>query len=91
MKRSEMLDILVFSIELHAGNDPSWLEHDAKVKARAYEYAHRILQDLEEAGMLPPPKELENVTARIKYYYSHDEVDEDVTFHTNPRLFWETE
>lgn len=56
MKRSEMLDKLVFSIELHAGNDPGWLDHDAKLKERAYEHAHRVLQDLEEAGMLPPKK-----------------------------------
>lgn len=54
MKRSEMLERLVFSIELHAGGDPSWLEHDAKMKEKAYDYAKKILDDLEEAGMKPP-------------------------------------
>lgn len=54
MKRSEMVERLVFSIELHAGNDPSWLEHDPKVKQRAYDLADRVLRDLEDLGMLPP-------------------------------------
>ena len=58
MKRSKMLENLVFSIELHAGSDPSWLEHDAKMKQHAYDYAHKILRDLEEAGMLPPSYQL---------------------------------
>ena len=57
MKRSEMLERLVFSIELHAGSDPSWLEHSIEVKQKAYEYANKILRDLEEEGMLPPQKE----------------------------------
>ena len=54
MKRSDMLEKMVFSMELHAGNDPAWLDQMPSVKAGAYDYANKILRDLEEAGMLPP-------------------------------------
>ena len=54
MKRSEMLEKMVFSMELHAGNDPAWLDSVPGLKARALDYADKILRDLEEAGMLPP-------------------------------------
>ena len=68
MKRSEMLDILVFSIELHAGNDPSWLEHDPKTKSRAYDHAHKVLLDLEEVGMLPPKAPMNILTGEDHYW-----------------------
>jgi len=55
MKRSEMLEKMVFSMELHAGNDPDWLDQVPGLKARALNYADKILRDLEEEGMLPPP------------------------------------
>jgi hypothetical protein len=48
MKRSEMLEKMVFSMELHAGNDPAWLDQMPSVKAGAYDYADKILRDLEE-------------------------------------------
>ncbi len=54
MKRSEMLEKMVFSMEIHAGNDPAWLDQMPSVKAGAYDYANKILRDLEENGMLPP-------------------------------------
>jgi len=54
MKRSEMLEKMVFSMELHAGNDPAWLDYMPGMKAAALDYADKILRDLEEAGMLPP-------------------------------------
>lgn len=54
MRRSEMLEKMVFSMELHAGNDPAWLDHQPGMKAGALDYADKILRDLEEAGMLPP-------------------------------------
>lgn len=54
MKRSEMLEKMVFSMELHAGNDPAWLDSVLGLKAGALDYADKILRDLEEAGMLPP-------------------------------------
>ena len=54
MKRSEMLEKMVFSMELHAGNDPAWLDSVPGLKAGALDYADKILRDLEEAGMLPP-------------------------------------
>lgn len=54
MKRSEMLEKMVFSMELHAGNDPAWLDYMPGMKAGALDYADKILRDLEEAGMLPP-------------------------------------
>jgi hypothetical protein len=54
MKRSEMLEKMVFSMELHAGNDPAWLDQMPSVKAGAYDYANKILRDLEQSGMLPP-------------------------------------
>lgn len=54
MKRSEILEIMVFSMELHAGNDPAWLDYEPGLKAGALDYADKILRDLEEAGMLPP-------------------------------------
>jgi hypothetical protein len=49
-----MLEKMVFSMELHAGNDPAWLDQNPRVKQNAINYADRILRDLEEAGMLPP-------------------------------------
>jgi len=54
MKRSDMLEKMVFSMELHAGNDPAWLDHMPGMKAGALDYADKILRDLEEAGMMPP-------------------------------------
>ena len=54
MKRSEMLEKMVFSMELHAGNDPAWLDQIPDMKAGALDYANKILRDLEEEGMLPP-------------------------------------
>ena len=42
-------------MELHAGNDPAWLDQNPKLKRGAFDYADKILRDLEEAGMLPPP------------------------------------
>ena len=42
-------------MELHAGNDPNWLDQLPELKAGALDYADKILRDLEEAGMLPPP------------------------------------
>jgi hypothetical protein len=49
-----MLEKMVFSMELHAGNDPAWLDNNPKLKQGAYDYANKILRDLEEIGMLPP-------------------------------------
>jgi hypothetical protein len=56
MKRSEMVDHIVFFIELHNDNDPSWLEHPEaqKAKEKAFNVASKLLNDLEELGMLPP-------------------------------------
>lgn len=77
MKRSEMVTLLEQAVYDNASFDLC--------------DGSKVLKALEEAGMLPPPKELENVTARVKYYYPFGEVDEDVTYHTNPSLFWEPE
>ena len=49
-----MLEKMVFSMELHAGNDPAWLDQNPKLKQGAFDYADKILRDLEEVGMLPP-------------------------------------
>ena len=57
MKRSEMLEKMVFSMELHAGNDPAWLDYMPGMKAAALDYANKILRDLEEAGMFYCPVE----------------------------------
>ena len=57
MKRSEMLEKMVFSMELHAGNDPAWLDSVPGMKAGALDYADKILRDLEEAGMFYCPVE----------------------------------
>ncbi len=56
MKRSEMVKHIVFFIELHNDNDPSWLEHPEaqKAKEKASDVASKLLNDLEELGMLPP-------------------------------------
>lgn len=56
MKRSEMIKKIVESIELHNGNDPSWLEYPEAKRSKeiAYDVAHKLLQDLEELGMNPP-------------------------------------
>jgi hypothetical protein len=56
MKRSEMVDHIVFFIELHNDNDPSWLEHPEaqKAKEKAFDVASKLLNDIEELGMLPP-------------------------------------
>jgi hypothetical protein len=55
-----MLEKMVFSMELHAGNDPAWLDQVPELKAGALDYADKILRDLEEAGMLPPDTSLAN-------------------------------
>lgn len=55
MKRSEMLEKLVFSMEMHAGNDPAWLDYQPGMKAGALDYADKILRDLEEADMVYCP------------------------------------
>lgn len=55
MKRSEMLEKLVFSMEMHAGNDPAWLDYQPGMKAGALDYADKILRDLEEADMFYCP------------------------------------
>ena len=52
MKRSEMLEKLVFSMEMHAGNDPAWLDYQPGMKAGALDYADKILRVLEEADMV---------------------------------------
>ena len=57
MKRSDMLEKMVFSMELHAGNDPAWLDQMPGMKAGALDYADKILRDLEEAGMFYCPVE----------------------------------
>jgi hypothetical protein len=57
MKRSEMLEKMVFSMELHACNDPAWLDQMPGMKAAALDYADKILRDLEEAGMFYCPVE----------------------------------
>ena len=57
MKRSEMLEKMVFSMELHAGNDPAWLDYMPGMKARALDYADKILRDLEEEGIFYCPVE----------------------------------
>lgn len=44
-------------MELHAGNDPAWLDSMPGMKARALDYADKILRDLEEAGMFYCPVE----------------------------------
>lgn len=52
-----MIILIVNSIELHNGNDPGWLEYPEmrRQKEQAYDVASKLLSDLEEAGMLPPP------------------------------------
>ncbi len=72
MKRSEILNMLMFSMELHAGNDPAWLDQVPELKARALDYADKILRDLEAAGMLPPPDFTEVATSSIVYCYYKD-------------------
>lgn len=57
MKRSEMLEKMVFSMELHAGNDPAWLDSVPGIKAKALDYADKILRDLEELEMFYCPVE----------------------------------
>jgi hypothetical protein len=57
MKRSEMLEKMVFSMELHAGNDPAWLDQMPGMKAGALDYADKILRDLEDGGMFYCPVE----------------------------------
>jgi hypothetical protein len=57
MKRSEMLEKMVFSMELHAGNDPAWLDSVPGMKAGALDYADKILRDLEDDGMFYCPVE----------------------------------
>jgi hypothetical protein len=56
MKRSEMIKLMVESIELHAGNDPDWLNRSGmeRRKEEAYELASKLLRDMTDAGMLPP-------------------------------------
>lgn len=56
MKRSEMISLIVNSIELHNGNDPGWLDYPEmkRQKEQAYDVASKLLSDLEEAGILPP-------------------------------------
>ena len=56
MKRSEMVDHIVFFIELHNDNDPSWLEYPEaqKAKEKAFDVASKLLNDIEELSMLPP-------------------------------------
>lgn len=57
MKKSDMIKVIVESIELHNGNDPGWLDFPEMSKQRrnAYEVAEKLLYDIEEAGMKPPP------------------------------------
>jgi hypothetical protein len=50
-----MLEKMVFSMELHAGNDPAWLDQLPGMKARALDYADKILRDLEDNGMFYCP------------------------------------
>lgn len=57
MKRSEMLEKMVFSMELRAGNDPAWLDQIPDMKAGVLDYASKILRDLEEEGMFYCPVE----------------------------------
>lgn len=57
MKRSEMLEKMVFSMEMHAGNDPAWLDYQPGMKAGALDYADKVLRDLEEADMFYCPVE----------------------------------
>lgn len=92
MKRSEMLEKMVFSMELHAGNDPAWLDSLPGLKAGALDYANKILRDLEEAGMLPPPTKTDAVTSYLVYCY-YPEVTGNATDQldiTNSQL-WEPE
>jgi hypothetical protein len=77
MKRSEMLEKMVFSMELHAGNDPAWLDQMPGMKAGALDYADKILRDLEEAGMLPPetkatPSDLSNTGFTQEFLDEHN-------------------
>ena len=55
-----MVERIVFFIELYNDNDPSWLEHPKakKAKEKAFDVASKLLNDLEELGMLPPRSEL---------------------------------
>lgn len=82
MKRSEMLEKMVFSMELHAGNDPAWLDQMPGMKAGALDYADKILRDLEEAGMMPPKACIERSVRvgdeeRIAYHNTHEWEPED--------------
>lgn len=56
MKRSDMVKLIVDSIEFHNGNDPSWLEQPSmrRQKEQAYDVASKLLSDIEKAGMMPP-------------------------------------
>jgi len=77
MKRSEMLEKMVFSMELHAGNDPAWLDQLPELKAGALDYADKILRDLEELGMLPPktkatPEDFSNLGFTQNFLDEHD-------------------
>jgi hypothetical protein len=77
MKRSEMLEKMVFSMELHAGNDPAWLDYQPGMKAGALDYADKILRDLEEAGMLPPettatPEDFSNLDLQQDFLDNHN-------------------
>lgn len=72
-----MLEKLVFSMELHAGNDPAWLDTIPELKQGALDYANKILRDLEEEGMLPPEtkatkKDFTNLGFDEKFLDEHD-------------------
>lgn len=85
MKRSEMEQLIQNHI------DEAQENYGASSTYFGNQISVDLLDKILRAGMLPPPKELENVTALVKYYRPFDEIDEDVTYHTNPSLFWEAE
>lgn len=69
-----MVKHIVFFIELHNDNDPSWLEHPEaqKTKEKAFDVASKLLNDLEGLGMLPPSTELKQMGVRDNAWEPED-------------------
>lgn len=67
MKRSEMQSVLRECL--------NYLYGGGTILPDDFSRTSYVLEKLEEAGMLPPPKELDIVTGRILYYYTHDSIE----------------
>ena len=70
MKRSEMVELIA---SVHA--DWQMLTANETMSFPDLEFAEFLLINIENAGMLPPPKEIECVTENLMYCY-YKKVDE---------------